>query len=197
MPFFTSKSMISPKRPLWLASAALTLGLITVGCSGPQTIPVNYAPSSVMTASGTVSVTDFTYRPAEVAPPGKTVVASNQIRNTAMGNIMIDRDVKVFVRDAVFSELRLVGIKTIENDRVLKGEIEEFLIDDLGYNVDWTLRIKYTIVDSAAKKELYSSVKNIQRRTAKFANVFGALNETIKMNAEELLKDPLFIKAIN
>jgi len=195
MPFSRLKS--STARSRCLASAALTLGLITVGCSSPQALPVNYAPSSVMTATGTVSVTDFTYLPSEVAPPGKTVVATNQIRNTAMGDIKIDRDVKVFVRDAIFSELRLVGIKTTENSRVLKGEIEEFLIDDLGYNVDWTLRINYTITESATKKELYSSVKNIQRRTAKFANVFGALNETIKLNAEELLKDPLFIKAIN
>lgn len=150
-----------------------------------------------MTATGSLSVGDFKYLPAEVPPAGKTVMTSNQIRNTAIGNVKIDRDVKVFVRDAVFSELRFVGIKTTENGRLLTGDVEEFLLDDLGWSVDWTLRIKYTVTDTVTNKSLYASVKNIQRRTAKFANIFGALNETIKLNAEELIKDPEFIKAIN
>jgi uncharacterized lipoprotein len=40
-------------------------------------------------------------------------------------------------------------------------------------------------------------VKSTQRKTAKFANAFGAMNETIKLNVEDVLKDPAFTKAIN
>lgn len=150
-----------------------------------------------MSVSGSLSVGDFRYLPFETPTPGKSPITSNQIRNTAMGDIKIDRDIKVFVRDAVFSELRLVGIKTSDPSRVLTGSIEEFLIDDLGYSIDWTLRVKYTLTDTASNKVLYTSVKNIQRKTAKFANAFGALNETIKLNVEDLMKDQDFVKAIN
>ena len=68
-----------------------------------------------------------------------------------MGEIKIDRDVKVLIRDAVFSELRFVGIKTNDPSKVLSGEIEEFLIDDLGYSIDWTLRIKYLVTDTTSQ----------------------------------------------
>jgi hypothetical protein len=197
-----TQPMQSSRNPFFLTFFGLLiaagLGLATIGCGGPATIPVNYAPSSIMTVSGSLMVADFTYPPSVVSTvPGKSPVAPNQIRNTAMGDIKIDREVKQFVRDAVFSELRLVGLKIDNNSRVLKGDIEEFLIDDLGYNVDWTLRIKYVVSEPGSDKVLYSSVKNIKRRTAKFANPFGAMNETIKLNVEELLKDPDFVKCIN
>jgi len=175
--------------------SALAGATILSGCvSAP--VPVNYAPSSVMTAAGSLSVGEFNYLPSEKASKDQPFPA-NQIRNTAIGEIKIDRDVKIFVRDAVFAELRFVGVKTNHNGRVLTGDIEEFLVDDLGYSVDWTLRIKYALTDAETKKPLYTSVKSTQRNTAKFANPFGALNETIKLNVEELLKDTEFTKAIN
>ena len=99
------------------------------------------------------------------------------------------------MRDAVFAELRFVGVKVGSEGNVLTGEIQEFLIDDLGYSVDWTLRIRYVVKD-AAGQVLFDQVKTTERNTNKFANVFGALNETIKLNAEELLKDPAFAAAI-
>ncbi len=181
---------------------------LLAGCTTPP-IPVNYSPSSVLSASGTLKISDFAYLPAQ-APTAdatgadttkkqkskKKVVAKNQIRNTAIGDIMIDRDVAVFVRDAVFAELRFVGIKTDSSATVLHGQIEEFLIDDLGYSIDWTLRVKYELVTAGSTTPVYTSVKNTQRNTAKFANVFGALNETIKLNAEELIKDQAFLAAI-
>ena len=63
--------------------------------------------------------------------------------------------------------------------------------------MDWTLRVKYTLTDASTKSVLFESVKNTARRTGKFANPFGALNETIKLNVEQLLDDSAFLKAIN
>jgi uncharacterized lipoprotein len=149
----------------------------------------------VKTATGALTVSDFKYLPSELT--AAKPIPANLIRNTAMGEILIDRDVKTLVRDAVFSELRFVGVKTNDQSKVLSGEIEEFLIDDLGYSIDWTLRIKYFITDTTSKRIVYTAVKNTQRKTAKLANALGALNETIKLNAESLLDDPTFVKAIN
>jgi hypothetical protein len=168
-------------------------GLFAVGLTGCATapLPVNYAPSSVLTASGATTVSTFAYLPAD-----KGVVTPNQIRNTAIGNIKIEKDVNAFFRDAVFSELRFVGVKLDNTDRVLSGEIVEFLIDDLGYSVDWTLAVKYRVNLGSSHTPVYEAEKVTKRNTAKFANVFGALNETVKLNVEEILKDPAFIAAI-
>ena len=177
-----------------LFSISLLSALLLSACATAP-LPVNYAPSSVKSAEGSLSVSDFAYLPSK--PNEAKPIAPNQIRNTAMGEIKIDRDVSKFVRDAVFSELRFVGIKTNDSSKVLTGEIEEFFIDDLGYSIDWTLRIKYTLTDTSSERVLFSSTKNTQRNTNKFANVFGALNETIKINVEQLIDDADFAKAIN
>lgn len=179
------------------AFASTLLIAALTGCAGAP-VPVNYAPSSVLSASGSLQVGDFAYLPAEAAPkdPETKRVAPNQIRNTAMGDILIDREVKTFVRDGVFAELRFVGIKMADPRRVLSGRIEDFLVDDLGFNVDWSLRVAYEVVDPGTKAVLYKSVKSTSRRTAKGPNAFGALNETVKLSAEELVKDPEFLKVI-
>jgi hypothetical protein len=161
--------------------------LALTGCV--STVPVNYAPSSILSASGSTSVVPFTYAPAQ---GGK--IKPNQIRNTAMGSILFEQNIDVLFRDAVFKELRFVGVKVDSSDRKLSGDIQEFLIDDLGYSVDWTLIVKYRVTSGEAV--VYEGTKEIKRRTNKFANVFGALNETIKLNIEELIKDPAFVTAI-
>jgi uncharacterized lipoprotein len=194
-------------RLFFTFSSALSIGVLIVGCLPKAPLPINYSPSSIMSATGSLSVSEFRYLPAE-NPIKDKPIASNQIRNTAGaglggGEIIIDRDVKVYVRDAVFLEFRFVGIKTNDIRRILKGDIEEFLIDDLGYTVSWKLRLRYYLIDSENNKIIYQSVKSTQRSTAKLAgsgqvaNPYGALNETVKLNFEELIKDPEFLKCIN
>lgn len=169
--------------------ALLAAGALLAGCASTP-LSINYSPSSTMSADGNVDVIAFDYLPAA---DGK--VKRNQIRNTAIGNAYFDQEIDALVRDAVFKELRFVGVEVGEgNDAKLTGEIQEFLMDDLGYSVDWTLRIKYTVSDASGTT--YEDVKEIQRNTNKFANIFGSLNETIKLNVEELLKDPAFLEAI-
>ncbi|HAL21664.1 MULTISPECIES: hypothetical protein [Stenotrophomonas] len=175
--------------PARLVAASLFL-LVLAGCAS-RPIPLNYAPSSVLSAEGRVDVTAFEYLPAKGGE-----IKPNQVRNTAMGNILFEKNVDAIMRDAVFSELRLVGIKMDKEGNVLSGKVEEFLIDDLGYSVDWTLRVRYVVTDPQGQV-VYDQVKNVQRNTSKFVNIFGSLNETIKLNIEQTIKDPAFITAIN
>jgi hypothetical protein len=169
--------------------AALPM-LMAVGCATNPSI--NYAPSSILTAQGNVDVCDFTYQPAI-----KGKVKPNQIRNIALGAIYFEQNIDQVLRDATFKELRFVGVKTQSDKKFLQGNIIDFLIDDLGYSIDWTLQIEYRVADKQTNKELYKSTKTLKKRTSKFSNVFGSLNEIIKLNIEELIKDPDFIKAIN
>ena len=175
------------------AALACSVALLSGCVTGPA--PVNYAPTSVKTVKGAVGVGDFVYLPSE--PGAAKKVDPDVIQNTAVGTVRIDRPVKTFVRDAVFAELRIVGVNVSDTQKILTGEIEEFLIDDLGFNVDWTLRIKYTIHDAKTNAAIYQSDKLEKRRTGKFMNPFGAINETIKLDVEEMLDDPDFVKAIN
>lgn len=170
-------------------AASLLLTTLVTGCASTS-IPLNYAPSSVMSSSGAVAVNDFKYLPAISGQ-----VAVNQIRNTALGELKFDKNIDEFFRDAVFAELRFVGMKLDSPDRNLSGDIVEFLIDDLGYSIDWTLTVKYVVTNSAGKA-LYESEKVTSRKTDKFVNVFASLNETIKLNVEEVLKDQAFVRVV-
>ena len=169
---------------------ALLAACLLAGCAS-KPLPLNYAPGSVLSAEGRAQVDAFEYLPAT-----KGEVKPNQIRNTAIGSILFEKQIDGIVRDAVFAELRFVGVKVGPEGNVLSGQIEEFLIDDLGFSVDWTLRICYLVRD-AEGNVLYDQVKDTQRNTNKFANVFAALNETIKLNIEELIKDRGFVQSIN
>ena len=170
---------------------SIILLFVIEGCA-PAALPLNYSPSSVLTASGATGVSVFSYLPAV-----KGKVEPNQIRNTAIGDLKFDQNIDVYFKDAVFKELRFVGIKVDAKDRTLTGEIKEFLIDDLGYSMDWALIVRYLVKKVDGGAMLYDSEKVTKRRTAKFANQFGALNETIKLNIDEVIKDNDFIKAIN
>lgn len=168
-----------------LAVASLFLG----GCTTPP-LTMNYAPSSVLSASGNVSVGNFTYTPAQ---GGK--IKPNQIRNTALGTVLFEKNIDEIYKEAVFKELRFVGVKMNDSGVSLTGDVQEFLIDDLGYSVDWTLIVKY-VVKKQDGSVAYEAVKTIKKKSNKFGNVFGTLNEVIKLNIEELIKDEEFKKVI-
>ena len=171
-------------------AAVAALSFVLAGCV--DTVPIEYTPSSTLTASGAVNVADFDYLPAK---NGR--VRPNQLRNTALGNIKLDKNIDKFFRDAVFTELRFVGVKVGPANVTLRGQINEFLVDDLGYSVDWTVDVRYIVSNSATGAVLYDSDKLTKKRTDKFSNAVGALNQQIKINIEALIQDPAFIKAIS
>lgn len=174
-----------------LRTMALAIPLFASACA-PAPIPITYSPSSAMSATGNVIVGSFRYLPSI-----KGQVAANQFRNTALGDFKVDHNIDEFYRDAVFKELRFVGVKLDgSSKRVLTGDINDYLVDDLGYSVDWTVDVTYTVTDSTTGKPVYTGQKVTKSHTAKFANAFATVNEQIKLNVEQLLKDPAFLDAI-
>ena len=160
--------------------AVFALVILTAGCAAPP-ITLNYAPTSTMTVEGEMNVGDFRYIPGE----GETI-KPNQIKNTAMGSILFEKNIDQYIETAVLTESRFVGIKLQDSATQVTGEINEFLIDDLGFSVDWTLDIRY-LIDGC-----YDKTHKIEKTTGKFVNVFGSLNEVIKLNIEMLFEDPQF-----
>ena len=164
--------------------------LLLTGCGNSRHV-VNYAPSSIMTVKGSSTVGDFRYIPAE-----QNIVQHNQIKNTAIGSILFEKNITQIIKEAVFSESRLVGINVQESNNNLTGEINLFLADDLGYSIDWTLDIKYVLTKKDNGSICFEGVKVFKKNTPKFVNAFGSMNEVIKSNIEELYRDPQFLKCI-
>ncbi|MGP8153455.1 MAG: hypothetical protein ACLQBQ_04825 [Smithella sp.] len=186
------QKLAGSRRVLSLTAMLLLLRVAMFFVDGCARIPLSYLPSSANKVSGSVSVSSFKYLPAET---GK--VKPFQIRNTALGNLKFDKNINIFFRDSVAAELRFSGVELDDKTRVLSGEIEDLLIDDLSYDVNWTLKVNYLVKDLQTGDAVYASTKTTQRKASKLVNVNSALNEMIKLNIEELIKDEGFIKAIN
>ena len=169
---------------------AVVVALVISGCSSAP-IVLNYAPSSTMTLEGEVKVGDFKYLPGE----NNKKIKPNQIRNTAMGSVLLEKNVDEYFETALFTESRFVGLKVKESENQLTGDIVEFLIDDLGYSIDWTLEVNYVMKKSDGS-DCYNKTHKIEKNTAKFANPFGTLNEVMKLNIEEALKDEVFVGCV-
>ncbi|PKN52162.1 MAG: hypothetical protein CVU55_08900 [Deltaproteobacteria bacterium HGW-Deltaproteobacteria-13] len=180
------------RKVLILAATLLLLGIVMLIVQGCARIPLQYVPGAVSKVSGNVSVSDFKYLPAEA---GK--VKPFQISNTALRSLKFDKDIHVFFTDAVSAELRFAGVKLDDKTRVLGGEIEDFLINELSSSADWTLKVHYLVKNLQTGEMVYASTKITKRNASKLVNVNSALNEMIKLNVDELLKDEAFIKAIN
>lgn len=156
------------------------ISVFFVGCATPP-LTLNYTPSSTMSVEGDMTVGNFRYLPGE-----NEKVKPNQIRNTALGSVIFEKNIDEYIETALFVESRFVGIDLKESESEVTGEITEFLIDDLGFSVDWVLDIHYVIDDC------YDNSHRLEKKTDKFVNVFGSLNEVIKLNIEMLFGDPQF-----
>lgn len=165
----------------------ITILIIALTLSACSTAPLtlNYSPSSTKTVEGEMKVGDFRYIPGE----GEKV-KPNQIRNTALGSAIFEKNIDEYIETALFTESRFVGIKLKDTAKEVTGSINEFLIDDLGFTVDWTLEIRYVI------SGCYDKVHTLKKKTDKFGNVFGTLNEVIKLNIEMLFSDSKFTSCI-
>jgi uncharacterized lipoprotein len=186
------QNMAGSRRSYFLMAILLLLGGAMFFVDGCTRIPLSYLSSSVNKVSGSVSISNFKYLPAETG-----AVKPFQIRNTALGKLKFDRNIDIYFRESVSMELRFAGVKLDDKTRVLNGEIEDLLVDDLSYNADWTLKVHYLIKNLQTGGTVYASTKTTQCKASKLMNVNSALNDIIKLNIEELMKDEAFIKAIN
>jgi uncharacterized lipoprotein len=164
----------------------LVASLILSGCASTP-LTLNYAPSSTLSVEGQVAVGDFKYLPGQL----NDKVQPNQIRNTAIGSVVFEKNIDEYIETALFLESRFVGIKLNDKAQSIHGEINEFLIDDLGFSIDWTLDIRY-VLDGC-----YDETHVLNKKTDKFGDVFGNLNEVIKLNVEMLLDDAAFQTCIS
>lgn len=157
------------------------VGLMSSACvSKPAPL---YTPSSLVTGRGDIQVSTFRYLPAE---QGK--VGPNQVRNTAIGSLKIAENIDAYFTNAMLSELKYAGYRIGQGDAVLTGDIQDFLADDLGYNVDWKLVAVYRL--KRADQTVYEKRVEVAHRTPKLVEPFAGFNKTFRLAFEALMKDP-------
>jgi hypothetical protein len=163
-----------------------TLVLVT-GCSG--TLPAQYQPQTYdQIDNSRARIGDFMYLPA-----AQSGVESNQLQNTALGNIKIGTDVADFVQRATALELQRAGVDLDEtNEKEIRGEIHELMLDDLGYSVDWRYRVAYIVIDSSGNEIFSKTYSASPRNTGKFGNpsdYTSTLNEVVLEPIEMFFDD--------
>ena len=171
-----------------VASLTVFLPLLT-GC---QTAPLalNYTPSSLVQGKGEVKVGGFRYLPAE-----RKEVAPDQIRNTAIGRIHIGQPISEYVSKAFASELKYAGYTLDGKQNIISADIEEFTADDLGFSVDWRLKMNVKHRDRSGKSVTKPVV--VEKKLEKFGEFSQAVNLVIKEAFEQTFADANFKKTIS
>lgn len=174
------------------------LGIIAIiiftGCVAKPKLALEYRPATTLEYDGKVSVNDFSYFPS------RENVEQAQIPNTALGSgLYLDKPIGVFVADAVRREFRQAGISLKENGCKLEGEVNNLLIDDLGFSVDYISNIRYIMYDKNGKVLLDNTYESKLEEMSKFVDasvIFQNLNMMFSGNIDKLMKDDVFKKAL-
>ena len=154
------------------------------------TVPASYTPQSFTEiGGGRVSIGEFSYAPMEGG-----AVAPNQLQNTAVWTIYIGTDVADFVRCATALELGRSGLRVSKDaDYRVDGVVEELKLDDLGYSVDWTYRVRYILERSSDDATIIDAVYSVgPTRTGKFglpSDYSPSLNELVLEGIENFMED--------
>jgi hypothetical protein len=168
----------------------ILIALSFYGCANTP-ITLNYSPSSIKTVNGSLNVGDFEYLPSK-----DNKILPNQVRNTAASELFFEKNIDQYFEEALFKELRFVGINLNKSKTVVSGQIIEFFIDDLGFSIDWVLEVNYIVKRNDGKAICFNKTYRIEKTTQKFAAPLGVYNEIIKLNIEQMFNDKEFVNCI-
>jgi uncharacterized lipoprotein len=174
-------------------SVLFILGFFVSGCATIKITPT-YSPQSTEEIDGRVYVNDFSYFPKEG-------VQQNEIRETAIGTVLITDPVGRFIADAVRREFRQSGISLKEEEAIcyLDGEVNDFAIDSLGFSSNYITDIRYILKYREDDRILYDNNFNVNFNTSKFVDasiILANLNKAVADNIEQLLIDDEFRDAL-
>lgn len=163
------------------------LFVFVTGCA-PVMLTLPYTPVTTAEIDGGVKVELFGYFPSQGVQP-------NQIENTAAGTILLTENVSDFFTNAVKRELRQAGVSLRDSCRcTLTGEINKFLIDDLGFTCSYVTDIRYILKDYN-DLVIFDNNYIVKFNTSKFVVmeiIYANLNKVVSDNIGQLLSDDVF-----
>jgi hypothetical protein len=166
--------------------------LLWIGFSGCAQVKftLKYDPQSTEEISGSIKVGDFGYFPEEG-------IAQNEIRETAAGRIFLTEDVGAYFSNATKREFRQSGI-SLKGSCKLEGEVNEFLIDSLGFSSDYSTDVRYILYDESGKVLLDNNYI-VKFNTSKFVVaqiLLDNINKVVSDNIKQLMTDPAFLTSV-
>lgn len=107
---------------------------------------------------------------------------------------MIASNVADFVRRATALELERSGLSVVPKARYsVTGDVESFLLDDLGYSVDWSYSIRYRLTDEPSGApvidKLYRTPKVTTGKFGMPADLSPSINQMVLNSLEQFLRD--------
>jgi uncharacterized lipoprotein YajG len=178
------------KKDVTMRLKVVLLGLtisFLAGCQGAP-ITTNYTPSSLIQGKGSIQVQPFAYAPADA---GKT--KPDQIPNSAIGQLHLNKPVGTYVSDAFASEFKYAGFQLDDSKHSLVGTVQEFKVDDLGFSADWSVKISVELKGKSGHTIAQKDVV-IKKNMQKFGEINVAVNSLIKEAFEQMMNDPQFKK---
>lgn len=157
-----------------------------VAAAAPFTI--TYHVKSIVELRGQVEVADFAYVPAN--PKHKP----NQIPNTAIGSILLDKAVGAFLADGLRQELRTSGVSLLPGGRCkMTGTVKAIRDDDLGLDSDFSLTAAY-IVTGPAGEEVYAHEQQTAFMASKFGGGPASISKLFSDNINAVIGSDDFMK---
>jgi hypothetical protein len=132
----------------------MAVSVVLAGC-GQKTRPYDDYISLNNTRysyHNSINVGEFTYSAMQARG-----MRSDQIENTAIRNWYFGTSVAGLVRMGTIAELRNAGLMIRDDaDIVLEGDVTIFKAADLGFTIDWSIGVMYTISKKSTKERLFS-----------------------------------------
>ena len=134
-----------------LATLALALLSLTA-CT--RTLPALYAPQSASTLKGSASVGKVRYLAHE-----RDGFDADQLDDSTAGDVKLSKPVADFVRGAIVSELRAVGVQVSDNaPNVVRADVESFEVGTAGFSVEWHVTMRLGIERRSDSQLLYAAM---------------------------------------
>ena len=170
----------------------ILLSMAMLSACSEVRLSLDYSPTSTEEIESRIYVNDFTYHP-------KQGIEQDEIRETAMGRVLLTEPVGRFVSDAVRREFRQSGISLKSMALCyMDGEVTDFAMDSLGYSSDYMTDFRYILKKKDTHNVLYDTSYQVKFNTSKFvvaAVILNNINKAVSDNIKQLLVDPKFVKA--
>lgn len=166
----------------YLALAALSLGL--AACQTTITLP-GYQPTSSQSLSGAMQDVKSIYTP----PKG---VKENQLRNTAIGIILLTEPVANYVSNAFRLELRAAGMRLGDGNCQMNLKVNDYAAEDLGFNVTYITDINYELAVPAPAWRKNVRISFTTDKMMDTPLILASIRDALAKNFDDVLRDPEF-----
>lgn len=159
-------------------TSCMTIAMEYGRTADPDTII--YEPGINLKGNGTIAISDFIY----IHDKG---IKENEIKHTAAGWIYFNTNINEYVKGALHKELVYIGYSVEpSSNKIIDGVIENLMINDLGFNVNYYSTIKFNIV--VDDKVGYSNTFNSKKKGPK-GNSHEDLNSLIRDCIKKFISD--------